>query len=105
MDRKEARKMDPFTHYALVSAQEAYLDAGLDSDTINPDRVGVIWGSGIGGLRSFWMKPLLLPVVMVPLVSVFLYPDDDIGYCLWPYLYPLRVQRTEFYNGICLCIS
>ncbi|MEY3398014.1 MAG: beta-ketoacyl-ACP synthase [Bacteroidota bacterium] len=53
LDRKEARKMDPYTHYALVVAREAIQDSGLDLEKINKDRVGVIWGSGIGGLLTF----------------------------------------------------
>ncbi|MCU0354741.1 MAG: beta-ketoacyl-ACP synthase II [Cytophagales bacterium] len=53
LDRKEARRMDPFTQYAMVVAEEAMRDAGLDTATIDVDRAGVIWGSGIGGLRSF----------------------------------------------------
>lgn len=53
IDRKEARKMDPYTHYALAVAEEAVGDSGLVSENLNLDRVGVIWGSGIGGLRSF----------------------------------------------------
>lgn len=53
MDRKEARKLDPFCQYALVSADEAIIHSGLPLDKINPDRVGVIWGSGIGGLFTF----------------------------------------------------
>ncbi|MBL7846897.1 MAG: beta-ketoacyl-ACP synthase II [Cyclobacteriaceae bacterium] len=53
MDRKESRKLDPSTQYALVAADEAIRDSGLALDTINHDRVGVIWGSGIGGLLTF----------------------------------------------------
>jgi 3-oxoacyl-[acyl-carrier-protein] synthase II len=45
--------MDPYTHYALVVAKEAIHDAGMDLEKINKDRVGVIWGSGIGGLLTF----------------------------------------------------
>ncbi|GAB3829267.1 beta-ketoacyl-ACP synthase II [Pontibacter rugosus] len=52
-DRKEARKMDLFTQFALVVADEAVKDANLLEGNIDPDRVGVIWGSGIGGLRTF----------------------------------------------------
>ncbi|MCZ6693003.1 MAG: beta-ketoacyl synthase N-terminal-like domain-containing protein, partial [Bacteroidetes bacterium] len=47
-DRKEGRKMDPFTQFALVVCDEAIKDANLNLDKINPERVGVIWGSGIG---------------------------------------------------------
>jgi 3-oxoacyl-[acyl-carrier-protein] synthase II len=53
IDRKEARKMDPFTQYAMVVAEEALKDSGLDTEKINLDRAGVIWGSGIGGLKTF----------------------------------------------------
>jgi len=53
LDRKEARKMDPFTQYGLVVADEAWKDSGLDANSINLDKAGVIWGSGIGGLRVF----------------------------------------------------
>ncbi|MBX2917315.1 MAG: beta-ketoacyl-ACP synthase II [Cyclobacteriaceae bacterium] len=53
MDRKEGRKLDPFAQYALVVADEAIADANLPLSELNPDRVGVIWGSGIGGLFTF----------------------------------------------------
>jgi 3-oxoacyl-[acyl-carrier-protein] synthase II len=53
MDRKEARKQDRFTQYALVATQEAVEDAALPLDTLDKDRVGVIWGAGIGGLETF----------------------------------------------------
>ncbi|WP_242922533.1 beta-ketoacyl-ACP synthase II [Pontibacter liquoris] len=52
-DRKEARKMDLFTQFAMVVADEAVKDARLLEDNLDPDRIGVIWGSGIGGLRTF----------------------------------------------------
>jgi 3-oxoacyl-[acyl-carrier-protein] synthase II len=53
MDRKEARKMDPFTQYAMVAVDEAIKDSNLPLTELNPNRVGVIWGSGIGGLLTF----------------------------------------------------
>ena len=53
IDRKEARRMDRFTQYALVTADQAVKDGGLEGLDLNPDRVGVIWGSGIGGLDTF----------------------------------------------------
>jgi 3-oxoacyl-[acyl-carrier-protein] synthase II len=53
MDRKEARKMDAFTQYAMITADQAIADSGLDLDSIDKARSGVIWGSGIGGLRTF----------------------------------------------------
>jgi len=53
LDRKEARKMDKFTQYAMVASQEAIDDSGLDFEKENRDRIGVIWGAGIGGLETF----------------------------------------------------
>ena len=53
-DRKEGRKMDPYTQYAMVAAEEAMADSGIDIETNDPDRAGVIWGSGIGGLKTFY---------------------------------------------------
>ncbi len=53
VNRKEARKMDRFTHFAIASAEEALLNSGLDLEKIDKNRAGVIWGSGIGGLETF----------------------------------------------------
>ena len=53
IDRKEARKMDRFTQYAMVATDEAINDSNLDLEKLNKDRVGVIWGAGIGGLETF----------------------------------------------------
>ncbi|MFN3800535.1 beta-ketoacyl-ACP synthase II [Belliella pelovolcani] len=53
IDRKEARKMDPFTQYAMIAVDEAMKDSGLDLEKINLHKAGVIWGSGIGGLKTF----------------------------------------------------
>ncbi|MCB2379676.1 beta-ketoacyl-ACP synthase II [Hymenobacter sp. BT635] len=50
-DRKEGRKMDLFTQFAVIASDEAIKDANLEG--VNKDRVGVIWGSGIGGLKTF----------------------------------------------------
>jgi 3-oxoacyl-[acyl-carrier-protein] synthase II len=54
MDRKEARKMDRFAQFAAVTTDEAIIHSGLDLEKINKTKVGVIWGSGIGGLTSFF---------------------------------------------------
>jgi len=53
LDRKEQRRMDRFTQYAMVSTEEAINDSGLDLDSIDKLRVGVIWGAGIGGIETF----------------------------------------------------
>ena len=52
-DRKEARKYDRFAQYALVAVDEALQDAKFPIETADKDRVGVIWGAGIGGLETF----------------------------------------------------
>ncbi|WP_162416992.1 beta-ketoacyl-ACP synthase II [Cyclobacterium roseum] len=53
IDRKEARKIDPYTQYAMIAVEEAMNDSGIDLDSIDLTRSGVIWGSGIGGLKTF----------------------------------------------------
>jgi 3-oxoacyl-[acyl-carrier-protein] synthase II len=53
LDKKEARKIDRFTQFALVVSDQAMKDAGLNKENINPDRVGVVFASGIGGLITF----------------------------------------------------
>ena len=53
LDRKEARKMDRYCQFAVVASDEAVKDAGITKDNVDPDRVGVIFGSGIGGLITF----------------------------------------------------
>jgi 3-oxoacyl-[acyl-carrier-protein] synthase II len=53
IDRKESRRMDRCTHLGLIAAEEAVADSGLEASNPNKDRVGVIWGSGIGGLDTF----------------------------------------------------
>ncbi len=54
MDRKDARKYDLYTQFAFASTDQAFNDSGLDLDTLDHDRAGVIWGAGIGGLQTFF---------------------------------------------------
>jgi len=56
LDKKEARKIDRFTQFALVVSDQAMTDAGLNKENINPDRIGVVFASGIGGLTTFQHK-------------------------------------------------
>ncbi len=58
IDRKEARKMDRYAQYAVVSSTEAMNDANFDLEKLDKDRAGVIWGSGIGGLETFQIEVL-----------------------------------------------
>jgi 3-oxoacyl-[acyl-carrier-protein] synthase II len=54
IDRKEARKMDRYAQFAMVASDQAIADANLNLETLNKDKVGVIWSSGIGGLTTFY---------------------------------------------------
>ena len=53
LDRKEARKLDRFTQFALIASDEAVKDANISAENVDPDRVGVIFASGIGGIKTF----------------------------------------------------
>tara|TARA_B100001115_G_C15824438_1_gene410310 strand:+ start:150 stop:1403 length:1254 start_codon:yes stop_codon:yes gene_type:complete len=53
MDRKEVRKLDLFSVYAMATAHEAFQDSKINLDNVNLDRAGVVWGSGIGGMKTF----------------------------------------------------
>jgi len=55
-DRKEVRKIDRFTQFALIAADEAVKDSGIDLEKIDKTRVGVIWSSGIGGVETFYQE-------------------------------------------------
>lgn len=57
-DRKEVRKMDKFAQFAIITSDEALKDAGIDVDKIDKERVGVIWGAGVGGLESLQREVL-----------------------------------------------
>ena len=52
-EKNEARKLDPYSQYGIAAADQAVRDAGVNADSIDKTRVGVIWGSGIGGLQTF----------------------------------------------------
>ncbi len=52
LDKKSVKRMDPFSHYAIVSSDEAYKDSGINGDKIDKDKFGVIYGSGIGGIDT-----------------------------------------------------
>ena len=52
INRRDARRMDRFSHFAMIAADEAMADSGIDVNAIDLDRAGVIWGAGIGGLKT-----------------------------------------------------
>jgi 3-oxoacyl-[acyl-carrier-protein] synthase II len=59
-DRKEARRLDPVTQYAMISSDEAIEDSGIDLEKVNKDRVAVIIGTGIGGMQTFYEQSIEL---------------------------------------------
>ena len=75
MDRKEARRLDPFIQYALVAAQQAIADADLTMEDEDPTRVGVVVGSGIGGLQTFDENILTTQSRGLRKVSPFMIPN------------------------------
>lgn len=79
LDRKEARRMDRFTQFGVVVANEAIADSGLDFDKEDLDRIGVIWGSGIGGIDTFFEQ-----------VKGFV--DNDLSPRFNPFLIPMMIS-------------
>ena len=52
IEKRDAKKMDTYCQYAVVSAKQAFADSGLDIEKINPERFGVIYSSGVGGIGT-----------------------------------------------------
>ena len=97
-DRKEVRKYDPFSQYALVSTDQAVKDAGLNFEELDRTRVGVIWGSGNGGIQTFQdqmmefcegdgtprFTPYFIPRILVDIASGILsikYGLQGVNFC------------------------
>ena len=74
LDRKEARRNDPFVHYAVFVARQAFDNSGLDAQKIDADRFGVIFGSGIGGIKALEDQHTILMEKGPNRVSPFLVP-------------------------------
>ncbi|MCT4661664.1 MAG: beta-ketoacyl-ACP synthase II [Tissierellales bacterium] len=74
LDRKEIKRLDPVSQYALVSVMEAAKDADLDMEKINPERVGVLFGSGIGGIDTIESQAIRLHERGPSRVSPFFIP-------------------------------
>jgi 3-oxoacyl-[acyl-carrier-protein] synthase II len=76
--------MDRYAQYAMVASEEAVTDAGFDFETLDKDRAGVIWGSGIGGLETFQIEMLNFAAGDGTPKFNF-YSKNDFRYCLWSY--------------------
>lgn len=75
VEKKDARKMDPFCHYAIAASEECVRDSGLDLEKVNRRRIGVIWGSGNGGMVTFQDEMLgLASTGLVPRLNPFFIP-------------------------------
>jgi 3-oxoacyl-(acyl-carrier-protein) synthase len=102
MDKKEARKMDLYTQYAMVVADEAVADAGITAENHNSDRVGVIWGSGIGGLITFQNE---CEEFFATSRWVYFFNKKENKESDRPYLNLIRnilqATKTEFFNKPC----
>jgi len=84
MEKKEARHMDTFTQYAVVAAEHAFIDSGLQRDKIDLERAGVITGSGIGGMETFEHQYRILfekgPQKISPFFIPMMIPDITPGH-------------------------
>jgi 3-oxoacyl-[acyl-carrier-protein] synthase II len=74
IDKKEVRRLDRFSHFAIVASDEAIKDAGIDKPEVNRDRIGVIWASGIGGLDVFIEEITNLALNPIPRFNPFFIP-------------------------------
>ena len=86
IDRKEARKMDLYTQYAIASAKMAIEDCGLNLETANKNRIGVIYGVGIGGIHTFEEEA------------------DDCRHCSWTYFYHVWFPWSQLLYDLSVCI-
>jgi 3-oxoacyl-[acyl-carrier-protein] synthase II len=85
---KEARKLDKFSQYALVVSDEAIKDSNIDTESINSDRAGVIWGSGIGGMETFFKESVIFATGNgTPRFNPFFYTKVNFRYSCWAYFY------------------
>jgi len=82
-DRKKARRMDKFTQYAMIAAEQAVNDSGVDLDSIDKTRIGVLVGTGIGGMETFFRQSLSFndhgPRGVSPFFIPMLIPDMAAG--------------------------
>jgi 3-oxoacyl-[acyl-carrier-protein] synthase II len=108
MDRKEARKVDKYTHFAIGAAVQAIEDASIDKEKENLDRIGVVLGVGLGGVESFGegidtiheQKKNGQELKVTPFFIPRIIGDMAAGY-----LYNVWIFRTKLHNIFSLCIG
>lgn len=101
IEKKELRRLDLSEQYALVAAHQAYKDAGLNSNSIEAERAGVIVGSGIGGVETLEKQHSILLSSGPGKVSPFR-SHDDYRYVRWFDFDEIQLQRTQLCDRICV---
>lgn len=104
LDRKEIRKMDRYTQLAMASAIQGVEDSGIDAEGIDKNRVGVIYGVGIGGINTFQKRSCRLRSEhrARPVLLAVLHPNDDLGYCRWTDFHQVWIPRPQLRNDECM---
>ena len=103
---KEARKLDRYTQFALAATQESIADSGLDLETVNKDRAGVIFSAGIGGISTFEQEVGNYAVAPEKVTSVqpVLYPENDCRHRRRTNIHDIRFPGTQLRYRIGMCI-
>ena len=104
MDRKEARKCDRYSLFAINAAKQAIDDAAMDLDKEDKNRIGVIFASGIGGIKTFDEEVLGYAKIKDTIGQSVLHTEDDFRYCSRTYLHALRIPWSQLCDSISLCI-
>ena len=105
LDRKEARKMDRFTQYAMVASEEAISDSKIDLESIDNYRAGVIWGSGIGGIETFQNEVInFASGDGTPRFNPFFIPKMIGDIAPGHIIDEISFYGTKLYHCFCLCL-
>ena len=94
--------MDENVQYAVIAAEMALADSGLDLDAEDRDRIGVVMGTGVGGIWTFENQHTNLVHKGPGRVQSLFHTNDDRGYGARPDLHDTRFERTQLYHGVCL---
>jgi 3-oxoacyl-[acyl-carrier-protein] synthase II (EC 2.3.1.41) len=92
-DRKEARKLDRYAQFALIAADEAIADSGMEMEKLDLNKVGVIFSSGIGGISTFQEEVENYDGTWSAFQSFF-HSENDCRHRVWSYFDEIRIQRT-----------
>ena len=104
IDRKEIRKHDLYTQFAYAATEQAVVDSRLNLDQIDHDRVGVVWGAGIGGLQTFFEEARNFENER-PRFSPFFIPKMIANIAGGVTFNQIRFPWAKLHSGFSLCIS